>query len=362
MGYTLFTVRLAEMLLISVDSQTLGRLYEKAPKKKMPIIAKQIPDRIRAKTINNLLDRGNLTYTISQINDGRLDRFYRYEGDNNTETASYKSLQELMARHDTNAGQVLLGLIKKQDDKAIEAFFESDINNIELLHEDWAKIDWATNKETPVNSSAERQLTADKSKMIKANAKLKEKLNQAETERKQSKEAHKEEIDKLTKQFQQQLSLQKKNASEALNEALNELRNKSKSEQANVEIISKKETETLKLRIEKLESALSQESARVHRYHSILRDIASVNSGKFTIVASEPFTISVPTDYVFIGKTSSVEELKEWVRLLKPAKLVLIQEITPRNEWLTLMKTIQKEELSTKVVFISKYELTEEKK
>lgn len=364
MGHTLFTIRLAEMLLIPVDSQTLGRLYEKAPKKKLPSIARKIPDRIRMKTIANLLDRWNLTYTITQISEGRLDRFYHYVADDKTNASSYTELQQLLKNHDMRAGNTFLTLIKRQDNKALEDFFENEISNVTELHDDWDKIDWSTNEERADSQKniSEHQLASDMAKMIKANAKLKEKLDQAGAEILRLNQAHKIEIDSMTDNFQEQLKQQKQSEDENRFQALAEIREKDIKEKKNIISKNKNEIDSLTTSVNDIKIRLSQESSRANRYRTILKEIIDKQSDELIIVAYEPILLSPPAEYVFVGAPESVEQLAELVRLLKPSKLILIQEITPRNEWLTLMTKIREDGFSTKVVINSKYELTEGRK
>ena len=357
MECSIFAIRLAEMLLMPIDSQTLGKLYEKAPKKKMPSVIK-IPDSIRIKIIKNLLDRGNSTYTFSQIYSGRLDHFYNAsKRDRETSIVSYDELYKMLEQHDIKAGVTLLTLFRDNDNRAIELFFSNKIDNVENLYENWKKINWSTNiRQSQIQENTiENQLKHEIVKLTKSNTKLKEKSLQAQKK-------HENEIDQMMNMFHQRLIQQSNlNTKDQINvvEQVKVEYNKT-----NIKLVSehKAEIEKLNNKSMKLEQQLSNELKIAQNYRSMLKVIGAAHFENLTLVASQASSKHMNNDYLYIGVPDSVDRIMEWVHLMKPSRLILIQEITTRYIWTLLMTKIHREGFMTKVVFLSRYELINEEK
>lgn len=364
MNYSLCTVGLAKILLIPLDSRTLGKLYERAPKKKMPSIVKSIPNRIRIKMIGNLLDRGNVTYTISQISEGRLDSFYHVtSADDNVQMKNYSDLKELVEKHDQIAGRILITLFKSQDSKQIESYFDNSVKNIDILCNEWNKINWEldNNENDKSHSLVENQLRIDVTRLKKANTKLKEKVIQVTTEKSQEKQDHKKEIKRLKKEFQLREQQHSSSELEERKRAVKEVQIKCSVEKNKLIQKNNLHTDVLNRKINQIKKQVTRQSEDLERYYSVFQSIRRVHLQNLTLIAYDSVSTSVENEYVYIGVPKSVEQIIEWVRLIEPPKILLIQEITTRYFWMTLMHEIHNEGYETSVVIISKYELMGEK-
>ena len=352
MEYSIFTIRLAEMLLTPIDSQILAKIYEKAPKKKLAVVAKIINDRMRKKIINNLLDNWNVNYTISQIINGKIDHFYGTSAFNvEIDNFPYSKLRELLQHHDPQAGSVLLTLLKNSSNSTIEIYFDKVVN-IENLYEAWGEINWSVNdeKSKSQDNPVERHLNSEIIRLTKANSKLKKKFNQGKLQ-------HNNEINQITDKFKQQLT---ERTELEITERKHEIKEIKKeysdaNEQASKQY--RKEIDRLHIEMDKIEQKLFQKSRVADTYSSMLKMIGTAHIENITLVAGEKCSKSLNNGYIYIGTSNTVDQLVEWVRFMRPSRLILLQEVTARYLWLSLMTKIREEKLATSVVFLSQYEL-----
>ncbi|MCP9328869.1 MULTISPECIES: hypothetical protein [Liquorilactobacillus] len=353
MEYSIFTIRVAEMLLMPIDSQMLAGIYEKAPKKKMASVAKKISDRMREKIIGNLLDRGNVAYTVSQIINGKVDRFYKINNFNIViKDISYSGLQELIQHHDSKAGAILLTMLKNYKNKAIEVYIGDAVTNIEDLHEAWKKIDWSVNNKPSISQDnlVEDKLNSEIIRLTKANSKLKEKFNQA-------KKQHNNEIEQLTNKFKKQLAEQAEFAIKERKQKIDEMERKYGDVSETVASKYEAEVNRLHSEMDRLERNLFQKSEMADKYSSMLKLVGTAYIKNLTLVAGEKQLQGSNDEYIYIGVSNTMDQLMEWIKFIKPARLVLLQEITARYVWLSLMARIREEKITTDVIFLSQYEL-----
>lgn len=359
MDRSIFTVNLAEMLLMTVDSHTLRQLYEKAPKKKMPSFSKSIPTQIRTKVIANLLDRGNSTYTLSQISEGRLDHFY-HVSNTTGELKTYSELRTLVEDHREEAGQILLTLFKSQDSKKIEAYFDSDVDKIDALHEDWRGIKWGatcSNNDKLQQSLNEKRLKLDILKLQKANARLKERFEHVNDEKKQENQAFRVGLDEQSKKFQMELAQQKSVDYEEKKRAVKKIKSEYEDKIKSLDKWNDLRVKKMNSEITNLNNQLIIEKSVMEEYVSVITDMRKICKQDIIIVAYQAPEKPIENGYIFVGEQESIDQLIEWIQLIKPERLILVQETTSREFWLSLKTELSNRNISTNVEFSTKWDL-----
>ncbi|MGJ3782871.1 hypothetical protein [Lactiplantibacillus plantarum] len=360
MSNSLFTLRLAGMLLRPTNSEIIGRLYEKAPNKKVPSILKKIPDRLKIKIIENLLDSKNRDYTISKIKEGKLDYFYHVNVlGNEVQNKNYSELLTLVKEHNRTAGSILLTLVKYKEGKDIESYFNNEISKVNVLQKDWQKIDWTISDENTEAEStlAEEQLKRDYATLAKANEKLKAKLEQTILEKTRSYQKYRNEIKQNNEKFREQVAHQIEIDSKEKERLLELEKAKYISEKKDLIDENEQRINDMNERLIQLDQQLNQKSEKIKNYYSIFKLISDKYVKNLTVVAYDQYDMSTNEDYLYVGVLKSMDQMFDMIKLLKPEKFILIQEITSKALWMSLMTKLHQEKYSTQIVMMSKYEL-----
>ncbi len=360
MEKTFIVDNIVKMLLKPIDLETFRTIYIKAPQKKLASIPKKISVRLKNKLINDLLEEKNISYTLTQIKNGRLDKFYHFK-DQDMNDYKLTKFKELITKHDPTAAYVLLGLIKLNDIKSIEYFFKNEITIFKELESNWDKISWNFNVSTRIptleNKKVEidgklsienRKLEKELVKAKKANTKLKDKLNLLNKDKGKSEDAlrkeFKQKIKKIKKEHANILSAERKNFEKEKQKFIDEKKRLLKMDSNDCA---------------KLTQKLQLKSNELSKAQRILSLVKRNTPHTLTLVTLNTTKGLQTNGYIYMGAPNSVNEMVEWIDILVPKECILVQELISKAFWLELLHELENRNIKIEIKFKSKYELIE---
>lgn len=349
MEYNEVSLKVMEMLLDPLDSNTLRNLYVKAPRKSIGALPKKIPKKIREKAIHDLTTKKNMQYLL-----GRLDAicgFYNSDSGrkNINGNFSYLQFEKLCLSLDANASVILLHILQENGYSGINNFFSGDLKKIEKIRYFWLKIDWKNGNPTGKNIKLDvteqdkykKQLESQKNKNLLLSSKLKKEQNKFVIDLNNQKNKYLAKIKQEQKKYIENNEQKNKRIDELL-ELLNE-----KKEKYNV----------LQKKIDEQKITVNSLKTRIENKNNLMKQVLQEKNFPIKIIVAKKSNNYVKgSGYIYISPTS-LDDIIDTITVLDAEYLYLFQETTTPKMQYQVKKRLLEQKHDTKLRIISMIDL-----